>query len=117
MKIRLGFVSNSSSSSFIIAVKSDISENEKKSLFKNYIEKHYKEACSQDFWWEDEDLPSEDKIICDIFKIRFGGNLELDDWIIYWGECGNEGSEDFLSYLFYCLPDINTPKFKFKTYC
>lgn len=113
MKIRNGFVSNSSSSSFIIAVKSDISENEKKSLFKKYIEEHYKKASQE--WRDEQKLSSEDKVVHDIFEGKCG-DLELDDWYVHWGECGSEDS-DFLSWLLYSLPEIDTPKFKFKSYC
>jgi hypothetical protein len=111
MKIRNGFVSNSSSSSFIIAVKNDISEDEKMKIFKKYIEKPYEIPCNFDL----EGLTKE-RVIRSIFGGNLGGNLELEGWSICWGECGTEDG-DFLSWLLYCLPDIDTPWFKFKTYC
>jgi len=119
MKIRIGFVSNSSSSSFILAVRPSISENEKKRIFKKYIKDHYRYALSARKChnnWGFEKVPSEEETIRDIFEPKFGGHLELDSWSVYWGECGSEGS-NFFSYLFYCLLEIDTPEFKFKSYC
>jgi len=115
MKIRNGFVSNSSSSSFILAVKSDISKNEKRVLFNKYIKKEYEEAAKE--WSGDEVVPSEEKVIQGIFESHssnyLGSGILLDSWLVRGGECGSEDSS-FISYLLYCMPEVDTPKFKFK---
>jgi hypothetical protein len=65
MKIRNGFVSNSSSSSFVI-LGAKLSRKEEKEISEKYTEQTGKELCDQDFFLPDERNCYIGKIICDL---------------------------------------------------
>ena len=110
MKIRKGFVTNSSSSSFVIAKKSNatkkdllatINEEEIKRFIKDYG------AYGSD-WFRDEiddwdDLVEEQHQVEAVVEIVMGElkgkDLDLGEWIVIAGECGSD--EGIFSNLLY----------------
>ena len=117
MKIRNGFVSNSSTSSFILAIREDISDNEKTEIFEKYIKNLYEEIKNRDV---DEEIGDENitvkELMQRIFKMNIThGMIKLDSWFVRGGEVTNEGN--FEDTILYNMPNVNLPKFKFSTYC
>ena len=91
MKIRHDFVTNSSSSSFILAVKNDISYEDFNSFIEELREGLAKHIDGCD-WWESNSV---DNAVDDAVRLitrcqKYG--LNLDGWMAVSGECGNEDS-------------------------
>jgi len=114
MKIRTDFVTNSSSSSFIIAVKAGVTEKE----IKTFVDKHFNSVIDEmtdNFGNEpDEDVQTvRDELIerfMNASRDRYG--MKLDEWTVTAGEAH---SEDFgASCVFHMSGEFNSPKIKFK---
>jgi hypothetical protein len=106
MKIRIGFVSNSSSSSYLIAVKKDISLEQKNKIVENYILPLYEKLIKE----EKEVTVSKEDLIEFFFQ---RGDVSLDNWELSFGVSSNDN--DFISYFLYSFLNIDTDVFKFKS--
>lgn len=94
MKIRQSFVTNSSSSSFIIATKKDITEEE----IKESCNKEYFKQFIYDYDLQDEDIDNNFNQACHELYLAVSNysNLHLDDWIVYQtGEIYSEGLNEY----------------------
>ena len=120
MKIRLCYVTNSSSSSFVIARKSDIKESDVVNLIidklSDYIERELKNIDDYDLKYLDDELKvfiiQKDynkavKLVanelCDRLLDAYS-EMELGDWEVHAEEFGNE--DDFYSRLIYDYGDM-----------
>jgi hypothetical protein len=107
MKVRTGFVSNSSSSSFVLAIKKDITTSEKNDIFSKYFKNIIKSISEEGY---SDPIPEISEIYNNIFMASEG--IDLGDWIVTGGECSSESG--FISMLLYESGNIDTAKFKFK---
>lgn len=117
MKIRSGFVSNSSSSSFIIAVRSSVTnedinafvENATENI-KNFIEDmDYKSDCMDEIVEEvKQELRNELQFI-----LMDSSGLLLGDWKVFANEYSNEDG-DYYAFMYDYAQDLSTELFKFK---
>ena len=117
MKVRSGFVSNSSSSSFIIAIDSRVGSVEIDKFVEHcfeYItrfvaEGGYVEARAEKIAEEiKQELKNEI-----VWELNSGTGLALEDWIIFAQEYSNE-DDIFSSFMYECAELLNTDLFKFK---
>jgi len=124
MKIRKNFVSNSSSSSFVIALNKQYTNEKLFEIIESKLNDKIIKQIREEFDYES------DKIFCDnlldyyahiLFndiKRNFISNdfyLELNDWLISASELGSEASDSLLSYLLYDLGiDFDTSVLKTK---
>jgi len=131
MKIRSGFVSNSSSSSFIIAKKKGVMMEDIKSLLASKYRDDIIDFCENDLQYcydkpEDEDvvLKGEELYdrICEIVAIdlnkmldgKYASPMKIEDWILASGDFGDE-DEDIIGNLIYTyISNIDLPDFKIK---
>jgi hypothetical protein len=99
MKVRNGFVSNSSSSSFVLAVRSDATEEQIKEVFYNdkktlrsFLEYNLEYVeLSQD---PDGDMDvAIDVLVKDLAESiaqDMKNGMKLGEWVVFSGTCGNE---------------------------
>lgn len=121
MKIRLGFVTNSSSSSYIIAKHKDCTLDEIKQSLLTNIKKVIEWLESYGAYWdipiEAEDLINKQDyesaaliVIDDLAKFFYRiGTTELEPWKVDFGVCDSEscGWESFIYEYGYCLSTKN----------
>ena len=119
-KIRVGFVTNSSSSSFVIARKSDIKESDVVNLIIDKLSDEIKKELKSLDFYDLEYLNDELKVLilqkdydkavklianelCDRLLDAYS-EMELGDWEVHAEEFGNE--DDFYSRLIYDYGDM-----------
>jgi len=108
MKIRTGFVSNSSSSSFVIIGTTGVTEEDIRKELSRYDEE-LKDALDG---FEGADPEKElDKAAHYLFRVLQDG-AELKGIRAGGGTVGSEG-DDLFEYFLYTLDDVETAKFKF----
>lgn len=106
MKVRTGFVSNSSSSSFIVAFHKDCTQQEVIDLLSNEKEAL---SCVMTYW---DDLSEED-VISDAVGLLFGykrRGIELGDYTVIACEFSNEDDPEY-AFLYDALGRNNTNHF------
>lgn len=110
MKIRNGFVSNSSSSSFVLAVKADATEEQIKEVFYNnkedviqFLEESLEYLEINEECGGDVDLAFDVFVknsAQEIFRDAIEYGMKLDGWNVYGGTCGDEEGGDLGAYLY-----------------
>jgi hypothetical protein len=119
MKIREGFVSNSSSASFVIAIRKDCTLED----FKSYCSKDIKLFIDQYREYIDtEDIPldqsTQDYItnrLYNLFKNEKYGIVNLDNWLAYSRNISSEDTGLFDLFL-YSVAALNYEKLKISSY-
>jgi hypothetical protein len=112
MKTRSSFVTNSSSSSFVIAFKDNTSEDDIKNIL-NSQQEIIKNTLS---WCDNFDLEEVIEDAADtLIRIKNSG-IKLDNWVVGAAEFSSDG--DMYECALYELGEINTEKIKIKEgYC
>jgi len=126
VKIKSDFITNSSSSSFIVAIKSDVTRDKLQSIIAGAVydwmngqdEEVINDMLSDQL---DPDSMSDAKKtqlilekVGDAFFDISSHPVKISEWDIYAGECGNEG--DWFSSFLYDMSAVNTENFKFKKF-
>jgi len=116
MKLRIDFITNSSSSSFVLAFRKDVTINEIKEVILSTNEKEVTETIKDWKTWSDGEERSVNLILQSLAKRLLnlkGYGIELDNWDVVAGEFSSE--DDLEDYLVYnCLSNIDSVKFKIK---
>jgi len=109
MKIRNGFVSNSSSSSFVLAVRSDATEEQIKEVFYNDKENVLQFLKdSLDYLEINEECDGDVDLAFELFVGNSAqeimadsrSGLDLGGWKVYGGTCGDDYGGDLGAYLY-----------------
>ena len=131
MKIRNGFVSNSSSSSFIVAKKKGVTEEDIRDILSTKYRDDIIDFCENDLQYCYDKPEEEDRIlkgdelydrICEIVATDLNRMLEnkyclmrLEDWILSSSDFGNEDSDILGNLIYTYISGIDLPNFKIKS--
>jgi hypothetical protein len=121
-KYRFGFVSNSSSSSFIIARTKDCTQKDIETMLRNHLQE-VKDFVNGDLEYcedsnEFENLNTEEeKIELAIKKLasefnNLSKDMTLDNWLVTAEEFGNESGNMLALFVYDCLYDCDDEKIK-----
>ena len=131
MKIRNGFVSNSSSSSFIVAKRKGVTEEDIRDILSTKYRDDIIDFCENDLQYCYDKPEEEDRIlkgdelydrICEIVATDLNRILEnkycsmrLEDWILSSSDFGNEDSDILGNLIYTYISGIDLPNFKIKS--
>jgi len=131
MKIRNGFVSNSSSSSFIVAKRKGVTEEDIRDILSTKYRDDIIDFCENDLQYCYDKPEEEDRIlkgdelydrICEIVATDLNRMLEnkyclmrLEDWILSSSDFGNEDSDILGNLIYTYISGIDLPNFKIKS--
>jgi hypothetical protein len=133
MKIRSSFVTNSSSSSFIIALRSDCEEKDVANVITDTKIELFLKRYVEGVWFNDKEIQDileeshyteldndskrrvfeyvKSRIISELFSMK-DGDLSLDTWNVSSVEASNEGEDLFDMFLYSVLGTVNDEKIK-----
>jgi hypothetical protein len=126
MKTRIGFVSNSSSSSFVLAIRNDCTLDDiKKEILKD--KKSLIDFAAEDLEYMDEsedfkELEDEElyialaETISKKFLNNFKTCINLDSWKVIALEAGSEDNPLLESYVYSYLSNLDTDKIKIESF-
>lgn len=128
MKIKSDFITNSSSSSFVVAIKHGTTRDDLESLLAGEVYKWMdgQDSSTIDSVIEDlvlvEEEPSDAKktqlVLEEIVRCMVNISnrpMTIGNWDVQAGECGNEGGDWFGEFL-YSMTRVDTDKFKFEKF-
>lgn len=120
MKQKTSFVTNSSSSSFVICIKNDLKQSELANHLLESVKQFVMEEYNKQEWIDDVENLSDEaaaKIISQslaeniLYDVKDG--IEIGEWKVTGGECGNEGNSGLDLFLYECgIKDSDKIKFK-----
>jgi hypothetical protein len=115
MKVRTDYVTNSSSSNFIIAIHDDATDQDVMNLFDlNDIKEFLEDYYSYDSYYKDDEEYSPEnvlKTVVDIIMEADDRGIKIGQWSVYADRFSNE-DEPAYAYIYDRTGNINTDKVK-----